>query len=767
MDRPDQQSSQGAAEQSFGAPSDQAAADSPLASRPCEPGARPDAAARQAPCLHGRVACWAVPVLLVTGIALIYAQTYRHDFVNIDDEGYVSKNPYVRKGLTAEAVVWAFTTNHTGEWHPLTWISLMLDSRFYGTSFAGGYHLTNVLLHAANAVLLFLLLRQMTGRLWPSALVAALFAIHPTRVESVAWVTERKDVLSGLFGLLALWAYLWYTVAPNIVRYFLVVLMLALGLMAKPVLVTWPFVFLLLDYWPLRRPLGWRLLLEKVPLVIAVASCAAVTFLLQGAGGNVSSLSSVSALARLGRTMSLYLSYMRVSFWPANLSLYAIPKSESYWWGAAAAGVLALLTVGAVELARRGQRWLAVGWFWFLGTFVPTIGLVQVGAQVQADRFLYLPQIGLWIAVVWSAAVDPLRGCPAKSRRIHTGNLAVAAAAFMALFTIAAWRQASFWRDSESLWTHALACDAQNPWAHFSLGLDLQQQHRDDLAEQQFRDALCADPNYALAHYYLGMLREKKGDLDEAVQHYTTAVACNKNLPDAEYSLGSILLKKGDLRGAEPHLIRAIELRGDVPQPLVSLAQLRQQQGADDAAVQLCRAALDLDPALAEAHLVLANSAVRRGNTDDAAKHLRIAMGINPRLAGALVDHALTLLRQGKYQDAVPLLQAVVTFKPDDAGAVVTAAQMLSTAPDPAVRDGKAALELALHAVKLEGNGSLEALNTLAAAYAEAGQFQDAVHTATTARDLALAAGRSDLAAEIQQRLDLFRAGKAFHAGKW
>ncbi len=467
-------------------------------------------------------------------------------------------------------------------------------------------------------------------------------------------------------------------------------LALTLGLMAKSTLVTWPFLFLLLDYWPLRRPFDWRLLLEKAPLLLPAAGCAAVMFMMQRASGAVVSLGSVSIAERFARAALLYMSYLRISVWPANLSPYAASESGSFWWALAAGGALALATAAAVWAAwptrTAPQRWLPVGWFWFLGTLIPTIGLVQVGGQVLADRFLYLPQIGLWIAVVWTVAAW------AGSRPLRIGTLAITAALVLTLFIVAAWRQTACWQNSETLWGHALACDGQNAQAHLFMGMALHARGSDDRAERQFREALCADPDLAAAYCALGWLLEGKGDLDEAVRCYIEAIDHFGEMPEAEYSLGGILLKKGDLRGAESHLTRAIELRGDFAQARVSLAQLRQQQGADSEAVKLCREALEFDPTLAEAHVLLANSAARHGNTAEAAEHLRLAVRINPRL-------------------------------PDDY------------------------------------------LN-LAAAFADAGQFPNAIGAAATARDLAAAAGQPNLAADIQRRLDLLRAGKAFREGK-
>ncbi len=708
-----------------------------------------------------RFACWVVAVLLVAAVALIYIQTIRHDFVNLDDEIYVTENPHLFRGLAAKEILWSFSGVRCSSWHPLTWISLMLDSQCYGISWPGGFHLTNLLLHAASAVLLFLLLRRMTGQVWPAALVAALFAVHPARVESVAWVTERKDVLSGLFGMLALWAYVGYARSPGVGRYLLVALALALGLMAKSMLVTWPFVFLLLDYWPLQRPFGWRLLLEKVPLLLLAAGVAIVAILMQRAGGAVTSLESVSIAARIARAAVVYLNYVRISLWPVDLSIYSVPVIGGYGLPIAAGSVLALLTVGTVCAVRRGQRWLAVGWFWFLGTLAPTIGLVQVGTQVMADRFLYLPQIGLWIAVVWAAAAW------ATSRPVRFGGLVAIAVAVLAFFTVAAWRQTACWQDSETLWSHALACDQRNALAHSCLGLALQAKNQNDLAEEHFREAIRDDPGNSMAYNNLGRLLEEKGRPDEAIECYLQALAHDGKLAEAENNLGNALRKKGDLAAAAGHLNRAMTLRDAYAEADVNLALLKQQQGAHDEAARLCRVALEINPRLAEAHLLLGNLSSGRGNLADAAEHFRSAMKVNPRMPEAYFSLASTLLRLGQNGAALPLLRLGLTLQPGDVRALEMTARLLATDPEPGLRNGREAVELAVRAVQLNHGLDPAVLGTLAAAYAEDGQFDNAVRAAEVAHDLAVRGGRAELAAELQRQIELFRAGKAFHGAKW
>ncbi len=395
-----------------------------------------------------RYAAVAVCALLLLAVITVFGQTAGHDFIDLDDNEYVYENRRVLEGLSGAGIAWAFTETHVSDhWHPLTWLSLMADAQLLKprdglpdrVRLAARMHLTNVALHAASALLLFLVLRGMTAALWPSALAAAIFAVHPLHVESVAWITERKDVLSGLFGLLAIGAYAWYARGTSVVRYLSVAAALALGLMAKPMLVTWPFVFLLLDYWPLGRVNGGRytvngkeanqipttvhrppttvhrppstslvrLVLEKIPLFLLVAASAAVTFLAQRSGGAVISREAVPISARIARAAVLYVAYLGKTLWPSNLAavpLYSEAMVESTWAVLGAGTLLPLLTAGALWGAWRGQRWLAVGWFWYVGTLLPVIGLVQVNLQAMADRFVYLPQIGVCVALVWGAA---------------------------------------------------------------------------------------------------------------------------------------------------------------------------------------------------------------------------------------------------------------------------------------------------------------------------------------------------------------------------
>ena len=410
--------------------------------------------------------------LLVLGVAIVFSQTAGHLFVNCDDDDYVYNNVNIQRGLTPASVWWAITQGHSANWHPLSWMSHMIDWQLFGRwdadrqryvdSWPGGHHIVNVLLHAVNAVLLFLVLQEMTGCTWPSALVAALFAIHPLRVESVAWVTERKDMLSGLFFLLTLAAYYSYSARPfSWRRYALVLVSFALGLTAKSMLVTMPFVLLLLDYWPLRRiaPLTaevgnwWRLVLEKIPMLALSAGSSALTIWAQGL---VAAFKPLALQYRVGNALVSYAAYIGQMFYPAGMVVQYVHPGPSLRLQDTLlpAAVAAAITLAVVWLAWR-RRYLAVGWFWYLGMLVPVIGLVQVGAQARADRYTYLTQIGLYIMLAWGL------GDLARSWRSRTVLYAALAAPIIGLLAAAAWMQTSYWQNSLTLWGHSVACQGE------------------------------------------------------------------------------------------------------------------------------------------------------------------------------------------------------------------------------------------------------------------------------------------------------------------
>ncbi|MFA5111883.1 MAG: tetratricopeptide repeat protein [Desulfobaccales bacterium] len=478
-------------------------------------------------------------LLLVALTCAAYWQVRDFQFITCDDDMYVYENPLVRAGLSWEGVKWSFTAYYSANWHPLTWLSHILDSQVYGLQ-AGGHHLTNLFFHLANTLLLFLFFARTTGALWSSALVAALFALHPMHVESVAWVSERKDVLSTFFWLATMWAYVWYVSAPNLKRYLSVLLCFGLGLMSKPMLVTLPFVLLLLDYWPLNRlPSGvtpaaqingaresrprlllrlyWPLIREKTPLFLLTILSCLITLAAQRAGGAVMPLSLQSLGARLANAAVAYVTYGLKLFWPYPMALFYILNPVP-WWQAVVAG-LALLGLSALVLyGARRYPYLAVGWLWYLGTLVPVIGLVQVGGQAMADRYTYIPFIGLFILLAW--------GVPAAAagwRRRET-ILALAAAAALSACLVSSWGQAGYWRNAEALFTHSIRVTGDNYLAYHHLGMALSGQGRYDQAIAMYRKTLSIAPGYPPAYNNLGIIYARQGRVDEAVELFKHAI---------------------------------------------------------------------------------------------------------------------------------------------------------------------------------------------------------------------------------------------------
>jgi protein O-mannosyl-transferase len=514
-------------------------------------------------------------MFLLLAVAMVFGQTLGHEFLNNDDEEYVYWNNEVKNGLTLHGVQWAFTANHSANWHPLTWLSHMLDCQLFGphadlnangspptlpcgrySPYAWGHHLTNVLLHAAATVLLFLVLWRMTGSLWPSAFVAAVFAIHPLRVESVAWVAERKDVLSGLFFMLTLAAYVHYSRRPfSIARYLAVFASFALGLMAKPMLVTLPFVLLLLDYWPLGRmslfgdssrspettvpSSPWHLFAEKLPLLaLSAASCAAT---LWAQGKAIALNEHIVFPSRLANAVVAAVDYIVQLFCPMNLApMYPHPLDSLPVWRIVAASATLAAISAAAWIARRRYPYIIVGWLWYLGMLLPVIGLVQVGLQARADRYTYLPQIGLVVALAWSAAAIVARW-PRCLRLCQVGGVAV-----VLILMACAWQQTTYWHDSKTLWTHTLACTSNNALAHQGFGITLAEAGQRDDAVAEFETALTIQPNLTAARLNLAKCLEHQGKVDRTITEYRRVVQELPDLPSVRNSLATLLARRGE-----------------------------------------------------------------------------------------------------------------------------------------------------------------------------------------------------------------------------
>ncbi len=591
---------------------------------------------------RGRCYSMLVCALLGSATLAVYWPVRQFEFINFDDPQYVTENAHLQVGLNARAIAWAFQAGYAANWHPLTWISHMLDVQLFGLNPAG-HHLTSLLFHTANTILLFLLLRQMTGAQWRSALVAALFALHPLHVESVAWVAERKDVLSTFFGLLSLWAYVRYAQSkvpgapathhaprtpPPVSRFYLLSLLLfALSLMSKAMLVTLPFLLLLLDYWPLGR---WqpgtgagrtarRLLLEKVPFLVFSASAILATLMVQEAA--MQYFRQLALSARAANAVVSCARYLGKTFWPEDLAVFY--PHPMHWPVSVVGGasVLVVLITGLAVLGWRKRPYCVVGWFWFLGLLVPVLGLVQVGAQAMADRYTYLPLTGLSLALVWTVA-EGSRRWPHPPRILLFGSLA-----FLLICADLSRRQVGYWRNSSTLFEHALAVTSGN----------------------------------FIAHNNLGEMLSRHGRLQEAEHHLTAAVQFNPNLPEAQYELGHVLSQEGRISEAIQWYRRALNLRPDWPGVLNNLAWLQ------------------------------------------------------------------------------------------------------ATHPSAEFRNGGEAVPLAERACNLTGRTNLWLLSTLAAAYAEAGRYSEALGIQQRVCDLAVVQGQSNLLERFVCRLELYRSGQPYH----
>ena len=487
-----------------------------------------------------------IALALVAATALVYAQVRSYDFINFDDNVYVPDNPHVSGGLTWSGVAWAFSTVDYFYWQPLTWLSHMLDCELFGLR-AGWHHLTNVLLHIANSLLVFFVFRRMTGAEWRSAMVAGLFALHPLRVESVAWIAERKDVLSCFWFLVALWAYVRYAERPTDGRYRWVLAAMAMGLMSKPVLVTVPVLFLLVDYWPLGR-VAFK---EKVPMVFLAAVASVLTAIGQKRMGAMEWSAGIPVRMRVANALVAYVRYLAKTVWPAKLAIfYPYPARIAAWKVLGAVLLLASITAAVLWAARR-RRYFAAGWLWFLVALVPTIGLVQVGRQSMADRFSYIPLIGVFAAAVWGAEL-----------LLHGRRRVAAAVAGVVLAACGArsWLETRNWRDSVTVFAHALEVTERSSVANRHLGAALADRGEIDAALPHFAEAVRIEPGFFVAHYDYGSALLEKGDPEGAMAEFEKAVRYRPNFGDAYFGMGQTLVRLGKPREAVAPMREAFRL---------------------------------------------------------------------------------------------------------------------------------------------------------------------------------------------------------------
>jgi tetratricopeptide (TPR) repeat protein len=829
-----------------------------------------------------------ISLLLIVLTAAAFSPVLNNDFVNYDDPLYVTKNSRVQEGLTPASLGWAWTTTSVANWHPLTWMSLELDYQIYGLN-PRGYHLTNLLLHLANTVLLFWALLRLTGARWPSALVAALFAVHPLHVQAVAWIAERKEVLSALFGMLTLLAYSWYVKQPSVRSYVFVAGSLALGLLAKPMLVTMPFVLLLLDYWPLGRfsfgpqlrPTGnkstrlakgsttrfagitltdsdRKVVLEKIPLLVIVAASCIMTVIAQRKGGAVSSLTGLSLWARCANAFVSYVRYLGSTFWPSGLvPFYPHPGEDIPVWQPALAALLLIgMTIFALRYARR-HPYLPVGWFWYVGMLVPVVGFVQVGFQAGADRYTYLPLIGIFIMVSWALAEAAVRW------NLQTAAYALAGCAVGACVLLSFF-QARRWHDSIGLWQYTVRVTPRNAIAKVNLGTALEVAGQEEEAMRLYEEAVRDDPRTDLAHTNLGRLLASRGSLDaatehfeaairlrpdsplaharfgvalasqgkiqEAVQHFQEAVRLDPEygpahtslgsllgrmhqLPEAIYhsrealrinprdveahinlgaalesdgqlpesteqyrsalrldpgnanahnNLGAVLDRQGDLRGAESEYRDAVQLDPDYVLARINLGGALERLGQPGQALEQYRKAMRVPPKEALEFLDLAGKFLRLGQKDEANSCFRKAVALEPRDLKYRLRFAQALELQGDTSGADAEYQESVRLDPQWPEKLNQEAWKLATRPDPTSRIGSVAVAWAQQVCQATHHSEARYVDTLAAAYAAAGQFPQAVTTARQALTLASTAQQPELAQQIQNRLRLYEKNQAY-----
>ena len=819
--------------------------------------------------MRTRDAQFRIQCLIYGGLALVtfclYLPALRHEFVNYDDQQYVTDNPRVQAGLTWHGLVWAFGF-YAGNWHPLAWLSHMLDCQLYG-AWAGGHHLTSVLLHVAGTLLLFAALNRMTKSPWRSAAVAALFAWHPLHVESVAWVAERKDVLCAFFWMLTLLAYARYVQKaesgkqkvetggsfPSSLHhplssswYCMSLSFFALALMAKPMAVTLPFVLLLLDFWPLKRvwseispkhshieplnpcqssalafpgrgtrfslspgeragvrasvihyhfPLGVHgeegvvrnikaVIVEKIPFfLLSVGACVLTLHAQQIA---IVSTAGLTIPHRIAHTLVAYNHYLCAMFVPVNLAVYYpyqihLPKPAL----AGAVMVLALVTFLAVQNFRQ-RPYLIMGWLWFLGTLVPVIGLVQVGDQAWADRYTYLPLVGLFVMVVW--LVSDL----VKNRMVLRTVSALAAAGLLALTSL----QLGYWQNTRTLFEHAAQVTPHNYLAITMLGSLLAKDHKYAEAVADYQQALRYEPTFPEAHFYLGDALDEQGKLDEALTEYSQALWFKPTQEQTHIFMGIVLGKQKKYDQAIAHYAAALKLNPDSAVTHNNLARLFHTLGRFDEAIVHYHAALELDPKLELAHNNLGVLLIQKGNLPEGIRQLREALRLKPGNAETAYNLALALNQEGQWNEAAELFKKTVAARPADAkaheefalalansqklreamseyasalliqpdfpDALDGLAWILCTATNADFRNGTEAVTMAARACELTSREDPAKLKTLAAAYAEAGRFTDAIGALQSARDLALKAGRQELVNECARMLEQFQKSKSW-----
>ncbi|MHC4395603.1 MAG: tetratricopeptide repeat protein [Planctomycetota bacterium] len=696
---------------------------------------------------------WTLSICLMLALTTfaVYWQVHTYDFVRYDDDRYVTENPNVTVGLTQQSVIWALTTGYFSNWHPLTWLSHMLDCEMFGLN-PGPHHLTNLFLHIANALLLFIILKRMTNALWQSAFVAAAFALHPLHVESVVWIAERKDVLSTLFWLLTVGAYMRYVKRPRPGRYLFTLLVFAMGIMSKPTVVTLPFVLLLLDYWPFGRfpnaqtvkdaektnhkfpdiSFQWRtfyrLAMEKVPFLALSVFSSIVTYFSQRTGSTVVPLHYLPVISRIANAVISYVKYMGKMIWPDRLAVFyphsslgAMSFGTGTVWLVASILILLVISIYVIRLAR-SHKYLPVGWLWYLGTLVPVIGLVQVGGQGMADRYSYVSFTGLFIIIAWAA--------PELIARWRYKKIALTAAVVVltSAMMITTRRQVRHWQNSYTLFNHAVAVTENNSNMYYNLGVILANEGRFDEAVMNYRQALRISPNIFNAQSNLGIILFEQGEYDQAIECFKKAVQLKPDDHSTHHNLGLAYLRQGKLDKAEELFQGALQIKSDWPQT----------------------------------HNKLGTVYLQQGKLDKATTHLEYSVELKPDQPEVHRDLGLLFHQQGNFERVLYHWQKALELIPDNIEFMNNLAWIMATHQNPDFRDPQKAIRLAERACELSNYKIPGSLDTLSAAYAAAKRFDEAVTTAEKAIDLAMESGLTKLAEDIRKRLSLYKANKPY-----
>jgi Flp pilus assembly protein TadD len=584
---------------------------------------------------------------------------YRYDFVKYDDDTYITNNTNIQSGLNWKTIRWAFTTGYASNWHPVTWLSHILDYQLF-KNWAGGGHLINILLHILNTLLLFYVLAKMTGAVWPSAFVAAAFALHPLHIESVAWIAERKDVLSTFFLLLTIWAYANYVKNLKVKWYLAAFAMFAMGLMSKPMLVTAPFILLLLDYWPLKRKISYRLLLEKAPFFICSLASCIVTFLVQQKGGAMVIVESFGPVTRINNAIVSYIMYIVKMIWPARLAvLYPHPGSSLPTAKVIiCALLLSLFSVYFIYIARR-HKFFAVGWLWYLGMLVPVIGIVQVGAQAMADRYTYMTLTGLFIIIAWSAKEF-------VPRRLHR-ILAFSAVVILIVSGVTAGRQLKYWKNSLTLFEHTLGVTENNYFILSNQAAYLNETGRFNEAIGLFNKLLKIRPDSAEVHNNLGNALVHTGKIQQGIEHYKLAIKYKPSLSEAYRNLGYALKKQGNLEEAARCYKEAVKIKPDNVEAYLALAAIFNELNKFDESMEYCYKVLEFDRDNVFAHGYLSVALAATDKTDEAIKEIRFVLKARPDDVAMYCNLGILLERKGQTAEAIKAYRQGLQIDPNNA----------------------------------------------------------------------------------------------------